>query len=295
MTYNGHQEDIIRITASDGTFSELAVFPSGKPAAPVFLCVPALGVKARFCEPLARALAAAGFNAACAELRGTGTSSVRPSRRVDYGYEDVISLDWIAAAKAARERFPDHPLYFLGHSMGGQLAALLLAAHPEVAGGLALVAASSVYWKSYPFPHNVRTLLGTQLIRLVARAAGYYPGARMGFGGNAARTLMTDWARQALTGRYRPRGASMDYEKRLALMEKPVLAVTLEGDFLAACGAADHLCEKMKRAPITRRHVALEGPMGGSGPHFEWVKRPLQIVKIISDWITMIQNQGGHP
>ncbi|TAL35428.1 MAG: alpha/beta fold hydrolase [Spirochaetes bacterium] len=278
-------EKSLIITAPDGAKSELTVYESGNDRAPVFLCVPALGVRARFYEPLARALVSAGFNASCTELRGTGTSSVRPARGVDYGYETVVSLDIPTAIDALKEKFPEAPIYLLGHSMGGQLATLMLAAHPDRADGLALVATSSVYWRSYPFPHNLRTLLGTQFIRIVARIAGYHPGARLGFGGNAARTLMTDWARQALSGRYRPKGAPLDYEQALENMAKPVLAVSLEGDFLAARGAVDHLCGKLRRAAITRLHITLEGPRGPGGPHFDWVKNPAQAVRLISEWV----------
>src|SRR5690606_29800162 len=120
-----------------------------------------MGVAAGYYQPLAGALAARGFDVLVAELRGTGTSAVRASRGVDFGYSEMIAHDLPAAIDEGRRRFPGRPLHVLGHSLGGQLAALLLAERPDAYERLALVAASSVDYRGYRMPARLRVLFGT--------------------------------------------------------------------------------------------------------------------------------------
>src|SRR5687768_13204471 len=81
------------LEAADGARWELRLQrPAVAVRAPV-LCVPAMGVPARFYAPLQAELARAGFLAAVTELRGHGTSTVRAGRRVDFGYHELLSLD----------------------------------------------------------------------------------------------------------------------------------------------------------------------------------------------------------
>ena len=104
------------------------------PAAPRarLLWVPALGVAARHYLPFADALAARGIAVFLHEWRGNGSSSLRASRACDWGYrellEDIAASDAVATATA-----PQLPRVLGGHSLGGQLAGLHLALHPDAA------------------------------------------------------------------------------------------------------------------------------------------------------------------
>ncbi len=275
------KQEQIDITALDGAASKITVFTADHAAeAPVLICMPAMGTAARFYEPLAGPILREGWRFVTADLRGVGLSAVRVKRGVSFGYGDMVGSDWPAVVQKAQALFPGAPVYLLGHSLGGQLSALYLAANPAAAAGLILVAAPSVHWRGWDAPLNAGVLAGTQAARAVAAVLGYFPGRKLGFGGTEARGVIRDWARQARTGRYEPRGPSIGYERLLAELEAPVLAISFEDDFLSPPRAVGNLLAKMRRARVT--HVTLAGD---GLDHFRWVRNPDALVGKIREWL----------
>jgi len=275
------KQEQIDITALDGAASKITVFTADHaPEAPVLVCMPAMGTAARFYEPLALPILREGWRFVTADLRGVGLSAVRVKRGVSFGYHEMVGSDWPAVVQKAQALFPGAPVYLLGHSLGGQLSALYLAANPAAAAGLILVAAPSVHWRGWDAPLSAAILAGTQAARAVAAVLGYFPGRKLGFGGTEARGVIRDWARQARTGRYEPRGPSIGYERLLAGLEAPVLAFSFEDDLLSPPRAVGNLLDKMRRARVT--HVTLAGD---GLDHFRWVRNPDALVGKIREWL----------
>ena len=102
---------------------------------------------------------------------------------------------------------------------------------------------------------NLLVLLCTRAARLIAEVLGYFPGRQLGVGEREARRVICDWSAQARTGSYNISCSAVDFEASLASMAKPVLAITLERDWLAPYSAARHLCLKMVDAKTDYRSV----------------------------------------
>ncbi len=275
------KQEQIDVTAADGAASKITAFTADHAAnAPVLVCMPAMGAAARFYEPLAEPIVREGWRFVTADLRGIGSSAVRVKRGVGFGYREMVESDWPAVVQKTKEMFPGAPVYLLGHSLGGQLSALYLAENPGAVAGLILVAAPSVHWRGWDTPLNAGVLAGTQAACAVSALLGYFPGRKLGFGGTEARGVIRDWARQARTGRYEPRGASVDYERLLAELEAPILAFSFEDDFLSPPRAVGNLLAKMRKARVT--HVTLTG---AALDHFQWVKKPEALVEKVREWL----------
>ena len=270
------------VRASDGTTFRLFTERQPLPRAPVVLCVPAMGVPAGCYKSTLAAFARASLNAAVFDLRGNGESSVRADRTVDFGYDEIISIDLPRAIDAAAKLFPGSPLFVLGHSLGGQLACLHASTDGARIAGLVLIASGSVHFANWTFPGNLLVVLGTMAARLISQTVGYFPGRQLGFGGREARRLIRDWSNQALSGCYAVSRNPVDFEAALASMEKPVLAITIAGDRLAPPAATRHLCGKMPRSRLDYRTV---GTGGGRRPHFDWMRRPHHMVGLVAGWI----------
>lgn len=169
---------------------ELTLHPVPDPGAPVLLVVPAMGLRASFYAPLLTALADAGVAAAVTGLRGhQARPAPPPGRRNDFGYEDLVG-DLAAAVEAVRTARPGAPVFVVGHSLGGHLAAAYAARHPDRIDGVALVASGSVDWRVWGLAH----LLRTQAVVAASTLIGHFPGDRIGFAGREARGQMCDWA-----------------------------------------------------------------------------------------------------
>ncbi len=254
--------------------------------APLLLCLPAMGVEARYYRPFALELARHGLHLVSGDLRGHGTSSVRAGRGTRFGYHQLVALDLEAMVATERRSHPERPVFLLGHSLGGQLAALFAARHPERVRGIVLVAACSVYHRGYPGLARAGVLLATQAAALLATAWGYFPGRRLRFAGNESAGVMRDWARQARTGRYDLEGTEEDHEGRLAGLELPLLAVSVDNDRLAPPSAIDHLCAKLPGARLTRWHYgATEAGPSARLDHFRWVRHGAPLAAYVRAWV----------
>ncbi|WP_168627212.1 MULTISPECIES: alpha/beta fold hydrolase [unclassified Cryobacterium] len=243
----------------------------------MYVVVPAMGVGARFYRQFADALAENGSGVAVTELRGhEGMQPSIPGRRRDFGYADLAD-DLDAAIEEVRERAPGSPVVVLGHSLGAQVACVSVARGGATVDALAFVAAGSVHWRLWP----LRYLVAIQLFAALAAVVGHFPGRLVSFAGREARGVMRDWARLARTGRLTYGRPPVDAGQSLAVLELPVLVLSLHGDTLAPQRAVGGLAALLPSARVTRRHLVLDA---GKRPHFGWASRPDAVISELEDW-----------
>jgi predicted alpha/beta hydrolase len=253
--------------------------PGDRPLAVVW---PAMGVPARYYRPFAADLLTAGLAVAVADLRGTGSSTPRPSRASRYGYAELVG-DVGAVLETLKPRADGRPLLLLGHSLGGQACAvhLALSGSESTADGLVLLAVGLPYWRDYRT--GVRTILPmTQGINAVSAVLGVWPG--WGFGGRQARGVIRDWAYTARTGRY-PVLDGVEVEAALAAVRTPVLAVSVEHDQYTPPSTVDRICGKLRAAPVEREHYTA-AQAGGRLDHFRWVRAAAPLANRIAAFAT---------
>jgi predicted alpha/beta hydrolase len=272
------------VRASDGhSFELLVAKPERAQAALLF--VSAMGVEASYYAPFAEALSQRGILVALCDLRGHGTSSLRPRRGVDFGYREIVELDIPSGVAAMKARIGDIPLYLGGHSLGGQLIMLHVAAtQPDIA-GVALVACAIPYHRRWTGKTRARILFASIVLPIAGFVLGYVPGNRLGFGGTEARTLMRDWAHCARTSRYEPVGSSVHYEAALAQLHLELVTVHIEGDEMAPPNAIDFIFEKVPHARGERVEAKLSEQKPGA--HFRWARRPDDVVRAVANWIEL--------
>jgi predicted alpha/beta hydrolase len=145
------------------------------------------------------------------------------------------------------------------------------ALHPEDLAGIVLVASSTPHWRTWaPW-----ILPLSQGFVALSRVLGHFPGRRVRFAGREARGLIRDWAHLARTGRF------VAGEEGLGAVELPLLAISVEDDWLGPARAVDALVAKLPRARVERQHLDLEGV-----DHFTWARRPEVVVPRIVAWAT---------
>jgi predicted alpha/beta hydrolase len=224
---------------------------------PVVVVWPAMGVPARYYRPFVGELDRVGLDSVVVDLRGTGASEPRPTRRSAYGYAELAG-DVGAVLDALRSRLDGRPTVLLGHSLGGQMCLLHLARHGGAGvSGLVLVAVGLPWYRLYPGTRSAGVLAMTQGIAVTSAALRVWPG--WGFGGRQARGVIRDWAYTARHGRFP--------DDSLAGVRTPVLAISVDGDRYTPAATTDHLCAMLSGAPVERVHES-----GETLDHFAWVR-----------------------
>ena len=273
------QELGIPLSTDDGHRYNLIARIPAQPRASL-LWLPALGVAARHYIPLADALAAKGIAVFLQEMRGNGSSSLRPSREVDWGYRQILTLD-IARSHAAAVEHCDAPERIIGgHSIGAQFAACYLGLHPDAVDQLWLVASGSPYWRTFPAPKRYVFPFAYQFVPWIADRRGVFHGRRLGFAGDEARSLMRDWASVGLSNRYAAAGMEADLEAALSKVPARIRAVLLKDDWFAPHRSMQALLAKMPNAAATLT-VLDSTALGARADHFAWMKQPQAVADIL--------------
>ena len=275
----------LTITANDRHRFSAAVYPTPDSSAPVLIFMSALGTPAKVYRHLGKEMVQHGVQVCTPDWRGIGSSSVRAGRNSDFGYRHLLEVDIPALVAAVRQRLPNAPIWLGGHSLGGQMALTSAAGNPEPISGVILIASGSVHLPCYQgkLRWGVRTL--ATFSSIAGPVLGYFPGARIGFGGREAAGLMRDWSHVAWTGEYRPAGSQLDYERLFQTLDVPVLAITFDADKWAPAAATQALLSKVSKRKPTHRHLNVAETEGIAVDHYSWIKKPSFIAPAVAKFI----------
>ncbi|MEM6725817.1 MAG: alpha/beta fold hydrolase [Bacteroidota bacterium] len=274
----------IHIQLSDGVSTEVTLFEHAAPKALILLFT-AMGVEARYYKPFATALSEVGYHVVSMDYRGNGGSSVRPSRSVNYGYETIVTIDYAEVIEQMHQQFPQLPILYLGHSLGGQLCSLSAARFPGMAKGLIQVACCSVYYKCFPGQER-SAWFATRIFDKIARLRGFFPGNLVGFAGKESMNVMQDWCTQGKTGRYDLANSDFDYETALSNLKIPLLAIGVANDYLAPTPAREHLHAKFHPdSPQTHLEWSEKTTGRTDLNHFSWARKPDGLIPFFTEWI----------
>ena len=269
---------------------------SAESASGSVILMAALGMGARFYQPLAQALQAAGLNVALLEQRGHGDSPWRPSHHCDWGFREAlvneipVALDWV------KSRSSSLPVYLMGHSLGGHYSAMTAGVYGEQIDGIILAACGSPWLGGFTGKTRRKLKFLCAMIPPASALLGYYPGDKLGFGGREARTLMQDWLALAKTNRYQANGFSDDLDCGIAQYSGPVLSLRMADDAFAPPASVEAVNEKFIAATVS--NVLLDKQaLNDRADHFRWARSPAAAVKEIVRWHEKNgaeNNNGGH-
>ncbi len=281
------KEQLAEVRLADGSATSFTVFTSNENQnSAVAILFPAMGTPASYYHVFAKALAEKGVISVTADLRGIGNSGIRPKRGVDFGFREMLELDYKGILNKVDSLYPGRRKFIIGHSLGGILGSLYLSKYPGEADGLILIAACNIHYSGWNGLRKLWILFGTQLMNFFASLFGYHAGNIVGFGGTGAKTVISDWSYTARTGNYSVRKSEHDFERSLTAISPDVLAFSFEHDTLAPKRAVEKLLAKFNpSSSITHRH--LENIPSGSKPytHYNWVKYNEEVTGVIAQWI----------
>lgn len=246
---NGFTQETLR--AADGYPLAARFFsPSETPRAGVVI-VAAMGVTQPYYAALAGWLAGRGLLALTFDYRATGLSRRESPKRSAATVFDWARLDCAAALDAVAQRVPKRSVYWIGHSLGGQIIPLA-PNWPRVIKFIT-VATGSGYWCENAAPLRPRAwFLWHVLAPLLVPLFGYFPGKRLGIVGDLPAGVMKQWRRWCLDPEYVV-GAEPDVRALYAEVRTPIVSFSFSDDEMMSARNIESMHGFYVNAPRTMK------------------------------------------
>lgn len=180
----------IEIKANDGLLLAANVFKPDSDAKGTVLLCPGLGIPKEFYFQFCEFLSLHGYICIVFDYRGLGkrSSSLQEINLRNWGIEDIPgALDYL------KGEHPHLKLYFIGHSIGGQIAGLISNHH--LIERFIFISSTGGYWREFNFPLNLYTyFLFHVQIPLMVLIFGYMPKSLTYRGVAISKGVASEWA-----------------------------------------------------------------------------------------------------
>lgn len=210
-----------------------------------------MGVSQDYYQPFATWLAAQGYTVATFDYRGTGRSRSGALRGFRADIFDWARLDCAAMIDALSE----HPLYWIGHSLGGQILPLVPNNH-KVKKAIT-VATGSGYWRdNSPQIRTMAWWLWFVLTPPVLALCGYFPGKALRKVGDLPEGVMRQWRRWCLDPEYAVGAEGPEVRAAYAAVRTPIVSISFADDEMMSARNTESIHGFYSGAPRTMKRIA---------------------------------------
>ncbi len=228
--------------------------PPAEPKGAV-LVVPAMGVTQAYYAPFAEWLAARGYLVATFDYRGIGQSRHGSLRCLKVDVLDWARQDCAAMIDAVARHAGARPLYWIGHSLGGQI--LPFVPNRDRVSRVITVATGSGYWRENTASlRRMSWWLWFVAAPLSVRLFGYFPGRRLRKIGDLPRGVMEQWRRWCLNPEYAV-GVEGEAARALyAAVETPIVSLSFTDDEFMSLRNTESIHAQYVNARCTLKRLA---------------------------------------
>jgi predicted alpha/beta hydrolase len=227
---------------------------AAEPTRAAVLIVPAMGTSQLYYEPFATWLASQGYTVATFDYRGIGASRPKNLSDLQADILDWARLDCAAVMESLAARAPEVPLYWIGHSLGGQILPFV-PNHGRLAKAV-MIASGSGYWRENAEPLRRYVWWLWFVVAPVAVAVcGYFPGKALRKVGDLPKGVMLQWRRWCLHPEY----ALGDGEKaraQYAAVTTRIVAFSFQDDEYLSARSTESLQSFYANAPVSIKRIS---------------------------------------
>jgi predicted alpha/beta hydrolase len=275
------------LTMPDGNALVLRAFCATPTPKAAVIIPSAMGVAQKFYAEFAQWLAKQGYHVTTFDYRGIGFSAPRSLRGYTMNIFDWARQDCAAIIDHVKAQLPDLPLYWIGHSLGGQLLGLI--PNRERIDRVVTVATGTGYWLENTWrTKSVVWWLWYVVTPLALRMAGYFPGKRLRKVGDLPHGVMAQWRRWCLNREYVVGAEGEQVREAYASVRTPMLSLSFTDDEMMSARGIKSLHGLYVNAPVEYRRIAPPevgvkhiGHFGFFRPQFERTLWPLA-----AQWLT---------
>ncbi len=242
----------VRVIAQDGHLVDTVIFSVHEPLA-VVVIAPATGVRKEVYFSFASYLQASSVAVLIFDYVGVGLTATAANQTRTVS--QWIKLDLNAVLDFALNRYAEHRVMLLGHSLGGQFIGVLPNAHRL--SKIVMVAVGIGYWKLMGFPQKYWYRFATHLLLpVLASMGGSFPPRWSGWKGEQLpRPAALEWSRWCRSPAYAFRYLSAEDLNATARLTVPTLALLFSDDAIGTSSAASRLLGYYEQLPVEKRVI----------------------------------------
>jgi predicted alpha/beta hydrolase len=244
----------MNITTRDGVEIAATFYEPKVKAKGAVLIAPAMSVPQSYYQPFAQWLAGEGYLVATFDYRGTGLSRTGGLRGYKADILDWAKLDCASMVEALAARVPHLPLYWVGHSLGGQILGFV--PNRERIAKAITVATGSGYWREVAKPLRYYAWwLWYVVAPLSVALCGYFPGRALRKIGDLPGGVMRQWRRWCLDPEYAV-GDGEHVRAQYAAVRTPIVSLSFQDDEMMSARNTESIHGFYVNAPRTMKRIA---------------------------------------
>lgn len=249
-------------------------FPDGELKGAV-LIVPAMGVTQKYYVSFASWLTTQGYLVATFDYSGTGLSQSNNLRDTSVTISDWANFDCTAMIEAISVKAGEKALYWIGHSLGGQILGMVPNLNPITK--VINIASGSGYWLE-----NVPSLkwrawwLWYIVAPLATKIYGYFPGKRLRKVGDLPGGVMNQWRKWCINPEYMIGVEGIETRDRYKAVVTPISSFSFTDDELMSKKNIDSLNSFYVTSQIKTNRITPEDVGVKHIGHFGFFKEKFQ-------------------
>lgn len=221
----------------------------------IVLIVPAIGAPQEYYAAFAAWLATQSFLAATFDYRGTGLSRRSGLRGFKADIFDWARLDCRAMVETVSMRASGKPLYWIGHSLGGQI--LPFVPNGDRIAKVVTIATGSGYWRENAAYLKRRAWWWWYVVvPLLVPLFGYFPGKRLGKVGDLPKGVIEQWRRWCLNPEYAVGAEGEGARAQYAAVHTPIVSLSFADDELMSARNTESIHGFYVNAPRRMKRIA---------------------------------------
>ena len=213
----------------------------------------AMGATQRYYAPLANWLSKNSFLVVTFDYRGTGKSQKESLRKVKADLFDLVK-DCSTVLNNLSMRAQNKPIYWIGHSFGGQIFPFVESI--EIVSKVILVGSGSGYWLESPWSLRRKSWwLWYVIVPITLPIFGYFPGKRLRKVGNLPKGVMTQWRRWCLNPNYCVGAEGIKAREKFAAIQNPIFSLSSVDDEIFSKKSTESLHSFLTHAPLKATRI----------------------------------------
>jgi len=219
------------------------------------LIVPAMGASQHYYSSFATWLAIKGFIVVTFDYSDVGLSLSGELRNSTVTISDWAKFDCKAMIETTSTIAGGKPIFWIGHSLGGQIFGLV--PNAEQVTKVIAIASGSGYWLESVITLKVRVWwLWFFVVPLTTRIYGYFPGKRLRKVGDLPKGVIQQWREWCLNPEYLVGVEGEEVRQKFASIVTPICSYSFTDDELMSKRNIDSLNGFYSMAPIKNNRVS---------------------------------------